>query len=85
MPDLDLSDRVLDELDLSNIVIPVAERSLIRFRWDLWLSFASAVAVILVVALGLLILIAELRAGWVPGHELPMDKAAAIHKLLFRS
>ena len=39
----------------------------------------------LVVAGVLLTLTAELRAGWIPGHELPMDKAAAIHKLLFRA
>ena len=82
MTNLDLSDRVLTELDLGRIVIPVAPPRL--FRWDLWVSFVAAVSVILVVALGLLILIGELRAGWVPGHELPMDKAAAIHKLLFR-
>lgn len=83
MADLDLSDRVLAELDLGNIVIRVVERSPIR--WELWMSFAAAVSVIFVVAAGLLILIAELRAGWVPGHELPMDKATAIHTLLFRS
>jgi hypothetical protein len=83
MADLDLSDRVLAELDLGTIVIPVHQRSPIR--WELWVSFAAAVSVILIFAVGLLILTAELRAGWVPGHELPMDKAAAIHKLLFRS
>lgn len=82
MTDLDLSDRVLAELDLGSIVIPISQPRSIR--WDLWVSFVAAASVILVVALGLLILIGELRAGWVPGHELPMDKAAAIHKLLFR-
>lgn len=82
MTDLDLSERVLAELDLGSIVIPVDQRRPVR--WELWVSFAAAASVILVVALGLLILIGELRAGWVPGHELPMDKAAAIHKLLFR-
>ena len=83
MAGLDLSERVLAELDLGKIVIPVVESS--RIRWELWMSFTAAVSVILVIGAGLLILIAELRAGWVPGHELPMDKATAIHHLLFRS
>jgi hypothetical protein len=38
-----------------------------------------------VVGVALPTLIVELRVGWVPGHEVSMDKAAAIHKLLFRS
>ncbi|HXR88458.1 MAG TPA: hypothetical protein VN728_15870 [Stellaceae bacterium] len=83
MAGLNLSERVLAELDLGNIVIPVGERRPVR--WELWMSFTAAVSVILVVVAGLLILIAELRAGWVPGHELPMDKTTAIHNLLFRS
>ena len=54
-------------------------------RWEFWVSITAAASAILVVGGMLLTLTAELRAGWVPGHELPMDKAAAIHKLLFRS
>ena len=82
MTDLDLSDSILAELDLGNIVIAVPETHPIR--WELWISFAAAICVILVVAALLLTVTAELRAGWVPGHELPMDKATAIHKLMFR-
>lgn len=83
MPDLDLSDRVMAELAPDKSVVPVVVRSPIR--WEFWMSFAAALAVIFVVASGLLIMIAELHAGWVPGHQLPMDKATAIHNLLFRS
>ncbi|HEX3971673.1 MAG TPA: hypothetical protein VHX19_10120 [Stellaceae bacterium] len=52
--------------------------------WEFWLSIAAAASAMLLIGGMLLTLTAELRAGWVPGHELPMDKAAAIHKLLFR-
>jgi hypothetical protein len=82
MADIDLSDRALAELALADTVIAVEPRPI---RWEVWVSFAAAVSAILVVAGVLLTLTAELRAGWVPGHELPMDKATAIHKLLFRS
>jgi hypothetical protein len=81
MRDIHPPGRALSELDLANIVIVIEPRPI---RWDLWVTFAAAVLAILVVAGVLLTLTAELRAGWVPGHELPMDKAAAIHKLLFR-
>jgi hypothetical protein len=79
MTNVDLADRALTELALA--VIAIEPQAL---RWELWVSFAAAVSAILVIAGVLLTLTAELRAGWVPGHELPMDKAAAIHKLLFR-
>ena len=79
---VDLPDGAVTGLDLANPVVPIAQTPI---RWDLWVSFAAAVSAMLVVAGVLLALTAELRAGWVPGHELPMDKAAAIHKLLFRS
>jgi hypothetical protein len=79
MADVDLADGALTELDLA-----VVAREPQPLRWELWIAFAAAASAILVVAGVLLTLTAELRAGWVPGHELPMDKAAAIHKLLFR-
>lgn len=50
-----------------------------------WIALAAAVSAIVVMGGVLLTLTAELRAGWVPGHELQMDKATAIHNLLFRS
>lgn len=81
MRDIHPPGRALSKLDLANIAIVIEPR---HIRWDLWVTFAAAVLAILVVAGVLLTLTAELRAGWVPGHELPMDKAAAIHKLLFR-
>jgi hypothetical protein len=79
MTDVDLPERALTELDLT--VIALEPQPL---RWELWVSFAAAAAAMLVVGGVLLTLTAELRAGWIPGHELPMDKATAIHKLLFR-
>jgi hypothetical protein len=47
-------------------------------------SFIAAVSVILVISGGLLTLTVELRSRWVSEHEVQMDKAAAIHQLLFR-
>ena len=82
MADIDLSDRARTGFDLGDAVITIEPRPT---RWEFWVSTTAAVSAILVVAGVLLTLTAELRAGWVPGHELPMDKAAAIHKLLFRS
>jgi len=82
MTNVDRSDRPLTELDLANVVIVVEPRPV---RREFWIPFVAAVSAILVVAGVLLTLTAELRAGWIPGHELPMDKATAIHRLLFRS
>ena len=79
MTDVNLADRALTELDLAVIALEPAP-----IRWEVWVSFAAAASAIFVIGGVLLTLTAELRAGWVPGHELPMDKAAAIHKLLFR-
>jgi hypothetical protein len=81
MTDIDLSDRALTELDLAKAVIAIKPAPV---RWESWIAFAAAVSAMVVVGGVLLTLTAELRAGWVPGHELPMDKATAIHKLLFR-
>jgi hypothetical protein len=82
MTDINLSERVLAERELKADVMAM-ERS--SARWEFWVSITAAASAIVVVGGMLLTLTAELRAGWVPGHELPMDKAAAIHKLLFRS
>ncbi len=82
MTDIDLSERALAELELTHGVITIEPTPL---RWEFWVTVTAAASAILVIGVVLLTLTAELRAGWVPGHELPMDKAAAIHKLLFRS
>jgi hypothetical protein len=82
MTDLDLSARALAKLELTDPA-PTIVPSLAH--WEGWVATTAAVSAILVVGAMLLTLTAELRAGWVPGHELPMDKATAIHKLLFRS
>jgi hypothetical protein len=82
MTNLDLSERALTELDLGGQIMTIEPAS--RRNWEFWVSIAAAASVMLVIGAILLTLTAELRAGWVPGHELPMDKAAAIHKLLFR-
>jgi hypothetical protein len=81
MTDIDLSEHTLAELELTEGVIAI-EPTLPR--WESWVSITAAASAILVIGAVLLTLTAELLAGWVPGHELPMDKAAAIHKLLFR-
>jgi hypothetical protein len=44
----------------------------------------AAGMLILVVGGGLVMVTAEYLDGTVAGHELQMDKASAIHKLLFR-
>jgi uncharacterized membrane protein len=54
------------------------------FRWELLISFIAAIAVLVVLGVLLATLISELRDGWVLDHEQPMDKATAIHKLMFR-
>lgn len=53
-------------------------------RREAWISFAAAVALMLVIASLLLAATVELRGGWVANHELSMDKAAAIHRIFFR-
>jgi hypothetical protein len=80
MPDLELSDIPLGHRDIG-AVIPIETKAL---RRDLWMSLVAAFGVILVIGGGLLALTVELRSGWVSNHEVQMDKAAAVHKLLFR-
>ncbi|HEY1507105.1 MAG TPA: hypothetical protein VGF92_22580 [Stellaceae bacterium] len=82
MTNIEASDRALIEFDLADTVIAIEPRP---GRREFWIPCVAALSAIVVVGGMLLILTAELRAGWVPGHELPMDKATAIHKLLFRS
>jgi hypothetical protein len=53
-------------------------------RYDLWVSFVAASSVVILVSSGLLVLILELRSGWVSDHEVLMDKGPAIHNLMFR-
>ena len=62
--------------------LPVAASRAIR--WELLISFVAAIAVLVVLGVLLATLISELRDGWVLGHEQPMDKATAVHKLMFR-
>ena len=62
--------------------LPVPVSRLIR--WELLISSIAAMAVLVVLGVLLAMLISELRDGWVTDHEQPMDKAAAVHKLLFR-
>jgi hypothetical protein len=49
-----------------------------------WIPLVAASVLILVVGGGLALVTAEYLDGSVAGHELRMDKAAAIHKLFFR-
>jgi len=81
MTNIEPSDHHLPGRDLEDAVIPIESKA---FRWDPWVSFVAAVVVILVISGGLLMLNVEMRSGWVSDHEVQMDKAAAIHKLLFR-
>jgi hypothetical protein len=53
-------------------------------RREFWISSVAAVTVLVVTGVLLGTLVSELRAGWVLDHEQPMDKATAVHKLLFR-
>jgi hypothetical protein len=47
-------------------------------------AFVAAVLVILVVSAEILMLVFQLRSGWIEDHQIPMDKGTAIEKLLFR-
>jgi len=53
-------------------------------RWEPLVSFVAAVTVLVVIGVLLATLISELYAGWVFDHQQQMDKATAVHKLLFR-
>ena len=53
-------------------------------RHDLWVSFFASGSLILVVSGGLLVLMLELRSGWVSDHQVEMDKGTAIRTLMFR-
>jgi hypothetical protein len=79
MVEVDLSSPVLAKLEQTEAPVKPTVP-----RWELVICSGAALAVMVVIATVLLILTAELRAGWVPGHELPMDKTQAIHHLFFR-
>ena len=81
MRNTEFSDIRLPDRHLTDAVIAIEIEAASR---DLWVSFIAAVLVILSVGGGLLTLTVELRSGWVSDHEVQMDKAAAVHKLLFR-
>ena len=51
---------------------------------DLWVACAAAIFVAVVIVGGLIALSVEYRGGWVANHQVAMDKATAIHNLLFR-
>ena len=78
----------LDLITLTFCVIALLLAPFIRksetFRSELWVSFAAAVILVLVISGGLLTLSLEMRSGWANDHEVQMDKAAAIRKLMFR-
>jgi len=63
---------------------PVAITPSRSIRWEPLVSFVAAVTVLVVIGALLATLISELGAGWVLVHEQQMDKATAVHKLLFR-
>ena len=81
MPNFERSDHRLPDREPANAATRFESKAI---RWDLWLSVVAAVSVMLVVGGGLLTLTVEMRSGRAPDHEVQMDKAAAIHKLLFR-
>jgi hypothetical protein len=53
-------------------------------RWEPWVPVAIVFFLALIAAGTLGILNHEYRSGWVASQEVSMDKASAIHKLLFR-
>jgi len=53
-------------------------------RWEAWVSVAVMTVFVLVVGGGVAVLAVQYRSGWVASQQVSMDKATAIHKLLFR-
>jgi hypothetical protein len=53
-------------------------------RWEPWASVAVVAFLVLLVGGGLMALNAEYRSGWVASQQVSRDKAAAIHRLMFR-
>lgn len=53
-------------------------------RWEAWLPVAVVFCFVLVVGGALGILDNQYRSGWVTSQQVTMDKAGAIHNLLFR-
>jgi hypothetical protein len=81
MPDVYRAASAIAERKRAQLLLAPASRGL---RWELLISFIAAIAVLVVLGVLLATLISELRDGWVLDHEKPMDKATAIHKLMFR-
>jgi hypothetical protein len=53
-------------------------------RWEPWLPVVIVILFVLIAAGALRILDNQYRSGWVASQQVSMDKAGAIHKLLFR-
>lgn len=53
-------------------------------RWEAWVCVAVVVCFVVGAAGALAILDNQYRSGWVTSQQVPMDKADAIHNLLFR-
>ena len=53
-------------------------------RWEQWIPVAIVIVFVLIAGWTLAVLNHQYRSGWVASHEISMDKAGAIHKLLFR-
>lgn len=53
-------------------------------RWEPWLPVVIVFLFVLIAAGTLSILDHQYRSGWVASQQVSMDKADAIHKILFR-
>lgn len=53
-------------------------------RWEPWLPVVIVFLFVLIAAGTLSILRDQYRSGWVASQQVSMDKASAIHKILFR-
>lgn len=53
-------------------------------RWEPWVAVAVVFCFVLIVVGALGILDNQYRSGWVTSQQVTMDKADAIHNLLFR-
>lgn len=53
-------------------------------RWEPWVPVAIVFCFALIAAGTLVVLNHQYRSGWIASHQVSMDKADAIHKLMFR-
>jgi hypothetical protein len=51
---------------------------------EMWVACAALAFLAVIIGGGLVVLSVEYRGGWAADHQVAMDKADAIHKLLFR-